>query len=335
MSQWFTRVWHEGHPALWLLWPLMLLYALITSLRRGLYRLGVFKSQDFPVPIMVVGNITVGGTGKTPLTLALIERLRAEGFKPGVVSRGYGGHGDYPLIVNEDVIAEQSGDEPLTLFRRTAVPLVVDPKRSSAVAHLLANFDCDVVLCDDGMQHYALARDIEIAVIDGARGVGNGHLLPMGPLREPVSRLRSVQYVVLNGGGKDEGFVWPSAVRMALGPEPWQNLRQEEKAAPVPGDHVHAVAGIGNPARFFTQLRAQGYVVTEHAFPDHHVYSTRELSFADGRPVVMTEKDAVKCMALAEDNWWYVPVKAVLPEDFYATLLQSLRAVRQKKTQHK
>lgn len=331
MSQWFTRAWHEGHPALWLLWPLMLLFAVVSFMRRGLYRMGVFKAQDFPVPIVVVGNITVGGTGKTPLTLALIERLRAEGFRPGVVSRGYGGHGDYPLIVNEGVFAEQCGDEPLTLFRRTAVPLVVDPRRSRAVAHLLENSDCDVVLCDDGLQHYALARDVEIAVLDGGRGVGNGRLLPMGPLREPVSRLRRVQQVVING----EGFLWPQAARMSLSPQDWQNLRRETHATPVPGDHVHAVAGIGNPARFFAQLKVQGFVVTEHAFPDHHVYSTRELSFGDGLPVVMTEKDAVKCMALAEADWWYVPVKAVLPEEFYATLLQSLHAVRQKKTQHK
>ncbi|MGH8494067.1 MAG: tetraacyldisaccharide 4'-kinase [Moraxellaceae bacterium] len=327
MSQWFTRAWHEGHPALYLLWPLMLLFALVSGLRRQLYRARLCKTQDFPVPVIVVGNITVGGTGKTPLTLALIERLREEGFTPGVVSRGYGGHGDYPLIVNEEVIAEECGDEPLTLFRRTAVPLVVDPKRTRAVAHLLANSDCDVVLCDDGMQHYALARDIEIAVIDGVRGVGNGHLLPMGPLRESVSRLHSVQQIVING----EGFVWPSAVTMGLSAQDWQNMRREAHTAPVPGAHIHAVAGIGNPPRFFEQLRAQGYIVTEHAYPDHHVYSTRELSFGDGLPVVMTEKDAVKCMALAEANWWYVPVKAVLPEDFYATLLQGLQTARQKK----
>ncbi len=328
MRQWFTRAWHEGHPALWLLWPLTVLFSLITFLRRQLYRMGVLRAHDFPVPIVVVGNITVGGTGKTPLTLALIERLRAEGFKPGVVSRGYGGHGDYPLVVNEGVFAEQCGDEPLTLFRRTGVPLVVDPQRSRAVAHLLKRFDCDVVLCDDGLQHYALARDIEIAVIDGARGVGNGRLLPMGPLREPLSRLHSVQQVVING----EGFVWPSAARMSLSAQAWQNLRQETHAAPVPGDPVHAVAGIGNPQRFFEQLQAQGFMVTGHAFPDHHAYSARDLGFPDGSPVVMTEKDAVKCMALAEANWWYVPVRAVLPEDFYATLLHNLRAVRAQKT---
>lgn len=328
MSQWLTRAWHEGHPALCLLWPLMLLFALVAAMRRGFYRVGLFKQKNFSVPVVVVGNVSVGGTGKTPLTLALIERLRAEGFKPGVVSRGYGGHGDYPLIVNDDVIAEQCGDEPLTLFRRTAVPLVVDPKRSAAVAHLLANFDCDVVLCDDGLQHYALARDVEIAVVDGARGVGNGRLLPMGPLREPVSRLRRVQHVVING----TGFSWPGAVRMSLSSQDWQNLRGEVMTAPVAGASVHAVAGIGNPARFFAQLQAQGFVVTGHAFPDHHVYSTRDLSFGDGLPVVMTEKDAVKCMALAELNWWYVPVKAVLPEEFYASLLQNIAAARQKKT---
>jgi tetraacyldisaccharide 4'-kinase len=331
VNRWFTRAWHEGHPALWLLWPLMFLFALVSFLRRQFYRLGIFAVHDFPVPVVVVGNITVGGTGKTPLTLALIERLRAEGFKPGVVSRGYGGHGDYPLIVNDAVFAEQCGDEPLTLFRRTGVPLVVDPRRSRAVAHLLESADCDVVLCDDGLQHYALARDVEIAVIDGGRGVGNGRLLPMGPLREPVSRLRSVQQIVING----EGFVWPEAVHMSLRPESWQNLRRETHSAPAPGERVHAVAGIGNPARFFAQLEQQGYIVTGHAFPDHHVYSARELNFADGLPVVMTEKDAVKCMALAEANWWYVPVKADLPEEFYATLLQKLHKVRQQKMQQK
>lgn len=319
-----TRAWYEGQAQLWMLWPLMALFALISRLRRGLYRFGLLPAQRFPLPVVVVGNITVGGTGKTPLTLALIERLRAEGFSPGVVSRGYGGHGDYPLIVNDSVIAEQCGDEPLTLFRRSGVPLVVDPRRSRAVTHLLANFHCDVVLCDDGLQHYALARDIEIAVIDGVRGFGNGRLLPMGPLREPVSRLREVQHVVVNG----EGLSWEGAQRMQLRPGPWQNLRQEAQALPAPGSRLHAVAGIGNPQRFFEQLRQAGFDVIEHAFPDHHVYSTRELSFGDELPVVMTEKDAVKCMGLAEPGWWYVPVRAELPESFYEALLQQLRAVQ-------
>lgn len=324
MKQEVTRAWHQGHSLLWMLWPLMALYALLTALRRGLYRAGLLPSRRFPVPVVVVGNITVGGTGKTPLTLALIERLRQEGFTPGVVSRGYGGHGDYPLVVDENVYAEQCGDEPLTLFRRSAVPIVVDPKRSRAVACLLEKFPCDVVLCDDGLQHYALARDIEIAVIDGSRGFGNGRLLPMGPLREPVSRLQQVQHVVVNG----QGFDWPAAAVMSLQADAWKSLRQESQAVvPLPGSHVHAVAGIGNPARFFGQLRAAGYVVTEHAFPDHHVYATRDLDFGDGLPVVMTEKDAVKCESQAAESWWYVPVHAELPESFHEALLARLRAV--------
>ncbi len=323
MRQQITTAWHEGHPRLWLLWPLMLLYTWLTALRRQLYRIGLLPSRRFPVPVVVVGNITVGGTGKTPLTLALIERLRAAGFTPGVVSRGYGGHGDYPLVVDENVYAEQCGDEPLTLFRRSGVPLVVDPKRSRAVAQLLEKFPCDVVLCDDGLQHYALARDIEIAVIDGGRGFGNGRLLPMGPLREPVSRLQQVQHVVING----EGFAWPDAVRMSLQADAWKNLRHEHHVAPAPGSAIHAVAGIGNPSRFFEQLRAAGYQVTEHAFPDHHVYATRDLDFGDDLPVVMTEKDAVKCESQAAENWWYVPVRAVLPESFHEALLARLHAV--------
>lgn len=327
MSQWFTRAWHEGHPALWLFWPLTLLFALLTALRRTLYQTGFLKSRQFQVPVVVVGNITVGGTGKTPLTLALIERLRAEGFTPGVVSRGYGGHAEYPLLVNENVTARESGDEPMTLFQRTAVPLVVDPQRSRAVEHLLAHSTCDVVLCDDGLQHYALARDIEIAVVDGARGLGNGRLLPMGPLREKAPRLRHVQHVVING----DGFSWPEAVRMQLAVQPWKNLRNEEHPLPAMGSRIHAFAGIGNPQRFFAQLAAEGFDVVPHAFPDHHDYATRELDFHDGLPVVMTEKDAVKCLTVAAENWWYVPVKAVLPETFYASLLQELQALRLKK----
>jgi len=327
VRQWLTRAWHEGHPALWMLLPLMLLFAVVTALRRAAYRTGIFKRNEFPVPIVVIGNITVGGTGKTPLTLALIERLRTEGFTPGVVSRGYGGRADYPLLLNDDVTARESGDEPMTLFRRTAVPLVVDPVRARAVAHLLAHSECDVVLCDDGLQHYALARDIEIAVVDGARGLGNGHLLPMGPLRESSTRLQQVQHVVVNG----DGAVWPQSVRMQLQTQRWENLRGELHPLPLPGSRIHAFAGIGNPARFFAQLEAQGFDVIAHPFPDHHDYASSELDFKDGLPVVMTEKDAVKCISLASENWWYVPVKAVLPEIFYETLLQQLRAVRLKK----
>lgn len=324
MKRWFTQAWHEGHPALRFLMPLMWLYAGIIAFRRRCFQWGLLRSHRFSVPIVVIGNVTVGGTGKTPLTLALIEFLREQGMTPGVVSRGYGGRGEYPLMVNELVTAIQSGDEPMTLYRRSHVPLVVDPRRARAVDFLLKNSDCDIVLCDDGMQHYALDRDIEIAVVDGARGLGNGKLLPMGPLREPATRLDHVDFVIVNG----KGFEWPDTLEMRLVPQGWLNMRGELHQAPAPGSRVHAVAGIGNPQRFFSQLEEAGFQVIPHAFPDHHDYALRDLEFGDDLPVVMTEKDAVKCMAIAQSHWWYVPVIAVLPRDFYASLLQKIEKVR-------
>lgn len=302
----------------------MWLYAGVTALRRYCYRLGILRQRRFPVPVVVIGNVTVGGTGKTPLTLALIEFLREQGMTPGVVSRGYGGRGEYPFMVNELVTTVQSGDEPMTLYRRSQVPLVVDPKRARAVDFLLKNSDCDIVLCDDGMQHYALYRDVEIAVVDGARGLGNNKLLPMGPLREPATRLNQVDFVIVNG----KGFEWPDAQAMRLIPQTWLNMRGELHPVPVPGSRVHAVAGIGNPQRFFAQLEEAGFDVIPHAFPDHHDYALRDLDFGDDLPVVMTEKDAVKCLALAQSHWWYVPVIAVLPRDFYKSLLEKIDQAR-------
>lgn len=324
MRQWLTTAWHRGHPALWLLWPLSFLYLGITGLRRHAYRHDWLSSQRFPVPVVVVGNITVGGTGKTPIILALIKRLQQEGFRPGVVSRGYGGSAVYPLQVSERVSTAETGDEPMTIFRRSGVPVVVDPQRSRATGFLLQNTDCDIVLSDDGLQHYALARDIEIAVIDGARGLGNGQLLPAGPLREAPSRLAGVDYVITNG----EGYSVPGAFIMQLLPQPWRNVRDARCALLGAGSRIHAVAGIGNPERFFTQLRRQGFEVIPHSFPDHHAYVAADFAFADGSPVVMTEKDAVKCTDLAADNWWFVPVTADLPETFYVSFLQKLKQLQ-------
>lgn len=330
MKQALARAWQQGHPALALLAPLSGLYALIAGLRRWLYRIGLLRVQHFPVPVVVVDNISVGGTGKTPLTLALVERLRAQGFRPGVVSRGYGGHAEkYPLRLRESTTAAQVGDEPLLLFRRTGVPVVVDPLRTRAVQHLLQENACDVVLCDDGLQHYALGRDIEIAVVDGARGFGNGRRLPAGPLREPVARLRDVDYVVVNGAGE---VLWPGAWHMQLQAQAWQPLKQAGGEPPRPPARVHAVAGIGHPERFFSQLQAQGFEVVPQAFPDHHVYGAEDLAFHDSLPVVMTEKDMVKCQALPLQNAWYVPVRAELPESFYEALFKQLsQVIRTKK----
>jgi len=326
VSQSLVAAWYRGHPLLWLLWPLSLLYALMTGVRRFLYRQGWLASQKFSVPVIVVGNITAGGTGKTPLTLALLDFLRKQGYRPGVVSRGYGGHADYPYLLNERSTAAESGDEPLAIFRRTGVPVVVDPVRARAVSWLQQHTDCDVVLCDDGLQHYALARDIEIVVIDGARGLGNRLLMPAGPLREPASRLQSVDFVVVNGDSAEWCPAQAHASAMQLQPQAWRPVRHDVVAAPpVSGARVHAVAGIGNPQRFFAQLQAQGFEVVSHAFADHHAYRADELAFAEALPVVMTEKDAVKCADFAAANWWYVPVQAALTPAFLEGVLQRLR----------
>lgn len=325
MSQALARAWYEGRAWPLLLAPLGLLYGLLLVLRRMCYRLGLFRKSRLPAPVVVIGNVTVGGTGKTPLAEALVQALRARGFRPGVVSRGYGGKAPhYPLRLSAGTGPDVAGDEPAMLFQRTGVPLVVDPVRARGAALLLESGDCDVILCDDGLQHLALARDIEIAVVDGARGFGNGRLLPAGPLREPVRRLRTVDYVVVNG----EGEPWPAAVRMRLQPQPWQPLGPGGAMPPAPGSRVHAVAGIGNPGRFFDMLRRLGYEVVEHAFPDHHAYTAADIGFGDDLPVVMTEKDGVKCCAFAGPGTWVVPVRADLPTAFIDSLTGRLAALR-------
>ncbi len=292
-------------------------------------------------PTVVIGNLTVGGTGKTPLTLAFAERLGAAGWRPGIVSRGYPGHARrYPHRVRGDESCAEVGDEALLLCQ--AAPTVVDPRRARAAA-LLAN-ECDVLLSDDGLQHRALARDVEIAVIDAARGVGNGRLLPAGPLREPVARLASVDWVVVNVGawrGDDtlsravaDARRWRAdATPMALRAEAWVPLSGAGRC-PVadwrPGRPVHAVAGIGHPARFFSMLRGLGLEVLEHPFPDHGALRAEDLSFGTGHPVVMTAKDAVRCAALAPPDSWWLQVRAVLPETFWATALRRLAPLRER-----
>ncbi|MES3040283.1 MAG: tetraacyldisaccharide 4'-kinase [Pseudomonadota bacterium] len=328
-SSWAER-WYNGHPLFALLLPLSVVFALIAWLRRTGYRLGWLRVWQAPVPVIVVGNISVGGTGKTPLTLALVEHLRSQGWRPGIVSRGYGGQGaSYPQNVRADSDASQVGDEPLLLARRAAVSVVIDPLRVRGVQHLLASSDCNIVLCDDGLQHHALARTVEIAVIDGQRGLGSGWLLPAGPLRESVSRLQSVALVVVNGAWRAAGSMPASAATMTLIAAAWQPVRADVDAtdeaaiAPAAGP-IHAVAGIGNPPRFFAMLAEQGFQPIPHAFPDHHAYTADDLQFSPPAPVVMTEKDAVKCAGIAPANSWYVPVQAILPDSFWQALTQRL-----------
>lgn len=305
-----VQAWYEGHAGLVALWPLEKLYSTVIRRKRKRFLRGELDSYRAPVPVIIVGNITVGGTGKTPLILWLIEFCRSKGLRVGVVSRGYGGEPPrWPWLVQASDDASLVGDEPCLLVRRTGVPLVIDPQRPNAVRHLLAEHEVDVVLCDDGLQHYQLARDLELVLVDASRGLGNQRCLPAGPLREPVERLQSVDAVLFNGAKQD------SAHGFAMSLEPTQLINvQTGESQPLSyfpaGQQVHAVAGIGHPQRFFNTLEQLCWRPIAHAFADHAQYRAEDLNFADELPVLMTEKDAVKCQSFAQPNWWYVAVDA-------------------------
>lgn len=313
--------WYGDRPPPWWTRPLAALYGGVTGVRRTLYRAGWLRSARMPVPVIVVGNLVAGGAGKTPLTIALVRALRERGRKPGVVSRGYGGSARMPTLLQAQPDPGVVGDEPALIRTRTGSPVAVGTDRVAA-AHLLLAQGVDVIVADDGLQHYALARDVEICVIDGERRFGNGHLLPAGPLREPVSRLDAIDLRVCNGGVPQAGeyamhLVLGAAVALA---EP----AHEQPLTAFAGQRAHAVAGIGHPPRFFAALRDVGLDVIEHAFPDHHRYTADDLDFGDGLPVLMTEKDAVKCRGFAAANWWSVPVSAELPPAFFDAIDERL-----------
>jgi tetraacyldisaccharide 4'-kinase len=305
----------------WWCYPLAGLYSAVIAVRRALYRLGVLRSVRLPCPVIVVGNITAGGTGKTPLTLALVEALRARGYRPGVVSRGYGGTQREPLLLGNAPNPSEVGDEP-ALIRASGVPVAVGRDRPVA-AQLLVDQGCDVLIADDGLQHYRLARDIEICVIDGERRFGNAQLLPAGPLREPLNRLDAVDFRVCNGGDPQAGEV----LMLLRGGLVRALVDSHEKSiTDFSGKRVHAVAAIGNPQRFFASLEAQGVHVIAHPFEDHHAFVPADFDFGDDLPVLVTEKDAVKCRGFAKTNWWSAPVKAELPADFYDDLSARIRS---------
>lgn len=302
--------WYAGHPALALLRPLELLYRYVVGRKRARFLAGEGEIVRAAVPVVVVGNITVGGTGKTPMILWLIEHCRSRGLRVGVVSRGYGAAPPrFPWRVSAEQTAAVAGDEPLLIVQRSGVPLMIDPDRGRAVEALLAAEPLDLILSDDGLQHYRLARDLELVLIDAARGLGNRRCLPAGPLREPVERLGEVDALLHNGADTDPaggyGFV--------LRPQALINLRTGERrplAHFPPGQALHAVAGIGNPQRFFDTLEALHWRPIPHAFADHAQYSAERLAFDPALPLLMTEKDAVKCRAFAADHWWYLAVDA-------------------------
>ena len=310
--------WYTRSPWLLLLTPLSLVFRVIVSLRRLAYKRGIRRSTRVSVPVIVVGNITVGGTGKTPLVAWLAKYLQSKGDKPGIISRGYGGQASsWPQQVRPDSDPAAVGDEAVLLATKTGCPMAVAPDRVAAANALIEHSDCDVILSDDGLQHYALQRDIEIAVIDGVRRFGSGFLLPAGPLREPVGRLQEVDLVVVNGLGKgQEHPMWmlPGDVRNLLNPGKVCAIDEFRSQT------VHAVAGIGNPERFFRSLQDAGLLVEPHRFPDHYRYRPGDIRFGDDRPVFMTEKDAVKCRHFAAENDWFVPVEVRMSDEFCACL---------------
>ncbi len=317
-------LWYRSRMAALPLVPLSWLFQGVAALRRVAYRKAFLASHRIPRPVVVVGNLTVGGSGKTPLVIWLASQLLAAGYWPGIVSRGYGGKASrWPQQVRPDSDTAVVGDEAVLIARRTGCPMAVGPDRVEACRALLKYHDCDVIISDDGLQHYAMQRDVEIVVVDGVRRFGNGFCLPAGPLREPPSRLKTVDMVVLNGG-----FPRPGEVLMQLEGNTLCNLMEPTRCKPLSslyGKRVHAVAGIGNPARFFARLREAGIQVQEHPFPDHHRFTQKDLLFEDEDPVVMTEKDAVKCQLFATPNHWYLPVTAQLEENATLHLLQLLK----------
>ncbi|HYW03108.1 MAG TPA: tetraacyldisaccharide 4'-kinase [Gammaproteobacteria bacterium] len=321
---WYGPAWRA-----WPLSPLSALFRGVAGVRRALYRSGVFRVHRFPVPVVVVGNLTVGGTGKSPLVVRLAALLAEHGWRPGIVVRGYrGGAEEWPRRVTGESDPAEVGDEAVLLARRCRCPVVAGPERAADVRLLLGDGARrpDVVLCDDGLQHYALARDIELVVVDGRRGWGNGHCLPAGPLREPLRRLREVDFVLVNGPGQAP----PHGHRMQLVQGDAVSLAGHTRRPlrTFAGETVHAVAGIGNPQRFFDQLAEAGLEVIPHAFPDHYAYRPADVRFSDGRVVVMTEKDAVKCTGFAGGEHWYVPVEAILGSEVEAALLERLEQAR-------
>jgi len=306
-----------------LLLPLSFLYKFIILWRRYLYEYGLFKTTKFTVPVIIVGNITVGGVGKTPLVLWLINFLVENGFKPGVVSRGYGGkQNKTPFIVTNANSAFDVGDEALMIVQRTSCPMVIAKNRVAAVQKLLAAFNCNIVISDDGLQHYALARDLEIVVIDGERMFGNGYCLPAGPLREPRSRLKNVEFIVTNSNNKNE-----LNYTMQLTPKGFYNVKNPKLQIDIQeliNKQIHAIAGIGNPSRFFDSLKKMGLSIIEHSFPDHYFFSADDFKFSKNAIVLMTEKDAVKCGKFASDNWWYLQINAQLDNVFVDNITSRL-----------
>jgi tetraacyldisaccharide 4'-kinase len=328
VRSWLTRRWYGSAPAPWFLRPLAALFGLVARLRRARLQSRA-RLNRLPAPVIVVGNIAVGGTGKTPFVIWLVERLREGGWRPGVISRGYGGSArSWPQRVGADSDPALVGDEPVLIATRANCPVVVGPDRLAAGMALLNGGGVDIVISDDGLQHYRLWRDLEIAVVDASRGLGNGRLLPAGPLREPASRLGEVGLVVANGSGWSAPAGRQVTMRLRAAEAQALGGGAARPLASFAGTTVHAVAGIGNPARFFSMLSQHNIRLVMHPFPDHHPFTRADLEFGDALPVLMTEKDAVKCRAFAGPSHWVVPVVATFEAEDVARVQELTRTLK-------
>lgn len=327
--------WQKPNALTWLLWPLSLVYRFVFFLRKKLYAFSIIPSYKAPVPVIVVGNLTVGGTGKTPLVIHLVELLRSLGYTPGVISRGYSGQAsNYPLTVTPMTDVRECGDEPALIVRRTKVNMVVGPNRQESIESLLNNKAIDIIISDDGLQHLALQRDIELCLLDATSPLTNKHLLPAGPYRESLARLSTVDLIVQH----TQQSIKPLSVAN-------ESLKQAfsmqlEPAEPIPvtqsnlkltvldrTQRVHAVAGIGNPQRFFTTCKHAGFNIDEHEFPDHYQFSSQDFVFNDQCSILMTEKDAVKCDEFTDLDLWFLPVDAVLSDGFSGALSKKIQSL--------
>jgi tetraacyldisaccharide 4'-kinase len=318
--------WYRITPLHLVLLPISWLFGALAALRRSLYRWHILSSFKLSVPVVVVGNISVGGTGKTPLTLALAAQLITHGKHPLIISRGYGGSALQAQLVTQESSAQQCGDEPVLMARRDVCPVWIGRDRvASARAALFAHPECDVILCDDGLQHYRLQRDVEIVVMDGTRKIGNGFLLPAGPLREPVSRLKEVDAIMVNGEQTSSQTI---KFGMSLRGDIFYNLLDATRTATaqdLQALRCHAVAGIGHPQRYFDALQILGLSCATHAFPDHHAYTADELAFADCDALLLTEKDAVKCATFADARYWVLRVDAQIDSALIELILRKIQ----------
>ena len=320
--------WYKKRSWLWLLWPISFVVGLIVSNRRSKFKKNPKKSWKPKVPVIVVGNIMVGGTGKTPLVIWLTNSLKKLGYKPGVISRGYGGRAkSYPLLITENTSVINSGDEPLIIFKNTSVPVYVSPNRAEAARRLVQDTSCDVIISDDGMQHYSLGRDVEIAVFDGNRGIGNKLLLPAGPLREPLRRLREVDFIVSsNSSFLDKKYKEDYIFKF----KPIKWIRIHDNSSYDLNDwplkkEVNAVAGIGNPSKFFNLLKKLGFNTLRNIFPDHYQFNESDLIFTNNLPIIMTEKDAVRCSNMNLRNLWYLKVEVDMPLSFAEDIARKIK----------